>query len=239
MLIVSLLFGIFVCFGIPMGGLIWLKRSKKGMGRDFLAGALAFTISQIIIRSPILTLVLPRFAWFQVMQYNPWIYGLFLGGTAALFEETARWIAMRFCMKGRNELGNGFSYGLGHGGIEAMLLVGINLIAGLGLVLTGNGSLFPVGGGNIFIGSIERLFAMVFHIGASLLVLYGIKIGKQGRYLLLAILLHTILDAASVVLPAVFGVGTIGIEVYLIIMALITLTLGIWLYMSLKRTDRR
>lgn len=230
MLIISLLFGIFVCYVIPIGGLIWLKRSKKGMGRDFIAGALAFIISQIVIRIPILSIVLPRFAWYQVMQFNPWIYGLFLGGTAALFEETARWIAMRFCIKGRNDIGNGLSFGLGHGGIEAMLLVGINYIAGLGLVLTGNGSLFPISVGNIFMGSIERIFAMIFHIGASLLVLYGIRIGKQGRYLLFAILLHTVMDGAIIVFPAVLGMGTIGMEVYLAIVALLTLMIGIWAY---------
>ncbi len=164
------------------------------------------------------------------MQYNPWIYGLFLGGTAALFEETARWIAMRFCIKGRNDIGNGLSFGLGHGGIEAMLLIGINYIVGLGLVLTGNGNLFPVSAGNIFMGSIERFFAMTFHVGASLLVLYGIRIGKQGRYLLLAILLHTVLDGAIIVFPAVFGMGTIGLEVYIAIVALLTLMLGIGAY---------
>lgn len=234
MLIISLLFGVIVCYGIPIGGLIWLKCSKKGMGRDFITGALAFIISQIVIRIPILSLVLPRFAWFEAMQYNPWIYGLFLGGTAALFEETARWIAMRFCMKGRKSLGNGLSYGLGHGGIEAMLLIGINYIVGLGLVLTGNGSLFPISAGNIFMGSIERIFAMAFHIGASLIVLYGIRVGKQGRYLLLAILLHTVLDAAIVVFPAVFGMGIIGLEVYIAIVALLTLMLGIWLYSTKK-----
>ena len=43
---------------------------------------------------------------------------------AALFEETGRYIAMRFLVKPM-DFPNAFMYGAGHGGVEAMLLCGV------------------------------------------------------------------------------------------------------------------
>ena len=87
MLIASLIFGSLICFGVPVGGLIILLRRKKGAGKAFFLGMLAFSVSQLGIRIPVLQLLLPRWVWFHVLQLYPWAYGLFLGLTAGVFEE--------------------------------------------------------------------------------------------------------------------------------------------------------
>lgn len=232
MLIISLLGAILVCFGIPIGGILLLNRNKKGLGKSFFIGVLAFTVSQIVIRIPILTLILPKFMWFQIMQTQPVLYGLFLGLTAALFEEGARYIGMRYFLKNKWQLENGIAFGLGHGGIEAMLIVGLNYIVILAFLITGNNALVPAvfTPGAVCMGGIERLFAICFHTGASLLVMYGLYMKKPGIFLTAAILLHTICDAAIVILPQMFGVSTIGIEVFFAIFATASLIVGIWLY---------
>lgn len=231
MLLMGLLFGMAVCFGIPIAGATMLMRRKKGTGRAFLLGALAFIISQLLIRIPLLQLVLPQYAWYGVLQLNPWAYGLFLGLTAGVFEETARWTAIRFFLKGKQDREHGLAFGLGHGGIEAIVLVGVPFLGAALQLFAGKAALLFISAGNLFIGGAERLFAITFHVGASLLVMYGVRKQKP-RFLLAAILLHTLLDAAVVILPAVWGAGIAGIEICAALVAAITLLAGIRCYQA-------
>lgn len=230
MLAAGLIIGIIICYVFPVVCTVLLARRTKGIWKGFLWGALAFVISQLIIRIPILQFVLPNFVWFAVLQLYPWQYGLFLGLTAGLAEETARWIAMRYFLKGKDSLQHGLAFGLGHGGIEAMLLVGPNMIAGAVMALAGQGELFPADGADILVGAAERIFAMAFHVGASLLVMYGVREKKGFRYWALAVALHTLLDAAAVILPGVFGAGVWGIELWAAVGGGMTLALGILCY---------
>lgn len=230
MLICSLIFSILICFGIPILGFLIIRKQQKGIGRAFLVGMLTFTVSQVCLRIPILTYVLPNFMWFNIMQMDIFISGLFLGGTAALFEEGARWISMRFLLKDRYSLYHGLAFGLGHGGIEAILLVGINMLVYLVMVLTGNGSLTSASAGNIFMGGVERVSAIAFHIGASLIIMYGFSIGKSLRGLAAAFLLHTIFDASVVILSSQYGVDVVIIEVIIAVFGLLVLLAGLYLY---------
>lgn len=245
MLTAGLIFIILVCFCIPIGGMIFVKKKWMGEWRLFFIGALAFFISQICIRIPILTLVLPQFPWFQVLSFQPWAYGLFLGGTAALFEEGARWIAMALMERRRGRRSNmeteglaclkdGVVFGLGHGGIEAMLLVGLNAVVLLVMAVTGLQSL-PADAGSAFAAGAERIFTLTFHIGASVIMMYGVRMGKAGRCFLLAFILHMALDASVVVLPAVFLTGTAGIELLAAAFGAATLGIGIFLCRNRNR----
>lgn len=47
---------------------------------------------------------------------------------AGLFEETGRLVAMKFFMKKNLDKGNALMYGVGHGGVEAILLVGLTYV---------------------------------------------------------------------------------------------------------------
>lgn len=236
MLIVSLLAGIMICFGIPAAGLVILARRKKGAVKAFLSGAAAFTVSQLLIRIPVLQGILPYQAWFVILQMDPWAYGLFLGVTAGLAEETARWVAIRFFLKDKRDMEHGLAFGLGHGGTEAMLITGVNLMAGLVMAVGGKAEQFPADGATVMLAGMERLYAMAFHVGASLMVMYGIRRGKALAWLMAAIALHAIMDAAIVILPAVFGVGLAGVELYGAALGIFTLAGGIYIF---RRGDKQ
>ena len=149
MLLFSLIIGMVICYGLPVAGLVILVRKKKGTGKAFCWGALAFVVSQLLIRIPILQLALPQFTWFSMLPLYPWVYGLFLGVTAGLAEESARWIAVKCFLKEKRSFEHGLAFGLGHGGIEAMLLVGPNMIAGVVMTLAGQSTLFPADWGSV------------------------------------------------------------------------------------------
>src|SRR5699024_12800015 len=94
----------------------------------FFLGVLAFTVSQLLIRIPLLQYVEKNsidFLFFS--SVHPIQYAIVLGFSAALFEEGARYLAMRYLMKQR-DWRSGFLFGAGHGGIEALIIVGIQMI---------------------------------------------------------------------------------------------------------------
>lgn len=225
-----LLFDALLCFGIPITGIVLLRKRAGRILRPFLLGMTAFVISQMVLRVPLLQFVLPNFKWFLVFQTQTYAYGIFLGLTAGIFEEGARFIFLKYFLKGRTTLSDGLAFGLGHGGIEAMLLVGISSILTLILYPMGKVDLAGSGYLSLLLGGFERIFAMTFHIGATLVVLYGIRAKKPFRFLLLAILLHGLLDSMAVILPAAFSIGTIGLEVYIMIISFPVLAFGIWLF---------
>jgi uncharacterized membrane protein YhfC len=239
MLAVSLISGIAICYVLPVVGTVLLARRRKGIGKAFFCGMLAFAVSQLLIRVPLLQLVLPEFSWYTVLPLYPWRYGLFLGLTAGLAEESARWIAVKCFLKGKDSFGHGLAFGLGHGGIEAMLLVGPNMIAGLGVVLGEGAAMFPASAADVMTAGTERLIAMLFHTGASLIVLYGVRKGRVLWYWAAAVALHTAADAAVVILPKVFGAGTLGIELWAAVAAGITFALGCWLFCNRRENVER
>ena len=66
---------------------------------------------------------------------------------------------------------------------------------------------------------LERLFVLSVHVGFSMIVLYGIRLNKIS-YLFVAIILHGILDAGVGILPQLFNMGAISMEIYVLIWSL-------------------
>lgn len=196
-----------ICLGVPIGLAIWAKvRHKKAFSFiPLLFGVLGFFISQIVLRLPILQGVLPLFGWYKQLMQVQWLYVLFLSFTAGLVEEPARFIAFTI-MKKRHGFIDGISYGIGHGGIEAIIIIGITYINNIILsimVNTGSlgssgsmlpSSLVPALTGTspyiFLVAGIERIFAISMQIALSLVVLKGFQTNKKALYLTVSIVLH-------------------------------------------------
>lgn len=238
--IIGLGFSFLVSVGIPIGALLYFIKIKNKTIKPFFIGMFIFFVSQMLIRVPILTYVLPTEKWFLQITQNPYLYGLFLGLTAGLFEEGGRYLAFKYMLKKNNRWIDSVSYGFGHGGIEAMLLVGTSMFSTLVYcILINKGaqvpeliykqctSLSPL---LAYGGGFERIFAMIIHIALSIIVFYSVQ-KRKIIYLGVAILIHTIVNAPLVILPAVFNIGVVGVEVYIMICAII---LGIFIIKSKK-----
>lgn len=218
--IVFMFITVLICFGVPVGLAIWAKtKYRKAFSLlPLLAGVLGFFISQIIFRLPIVQAVLPLFGWYQELKEMKWLYIVFMCFTAGLVEEPARFIAFSM-MKKRRGFTDGLSYGIGHGGIEAILLVGISYIgnAVISLMLNSNtsslGALLPAAAITELAGTApyrfllagaERIFAMLLHIALSLVVLKGFQTNKRVLYLFISFLLHGTANLAAI------AAGTLG-----------------------------
>ena len=137
-----------ISFGLPLIALLYAFGRKRHI--PYMLGVLVFVVSQILIRIPILNYVngtSTDFQMFLVMQ--PILFALCL--VYQLNFEEIVFIAMRYFMK-QTRLAVWFLFGAGHGGIEAVLIVGIPVIS---LLLS---QTVIQNGDSYYLGGIERIF---------------------------------------------------------------------------------
>lgn len=205
--LISKLFTVFASVVVPIGAGIWLALRRKGYIKPVLLGAATFLVFQVLTRVPFLNYMNTR-AWYSVFSFSqPALNALFLGATAALFEEGGRWLVMTLFMKNRKRVSDGIAFGVGHGGIEAVVFVGI----GITIALIG-GTQTPAF--ETFLGGVERLLTMVLHVAWSVMVLRSVT-EKKPAWLLIAFVLHTVVDMGAVML-AQSGVSPLWIEAALL-----------------------
>lgn len=145
-----------------------IKNKGKGVWKAWLLGAAGFFVLQVLIRIPILN-VLGAFPWFQRFAENQYVlYCLILALTAALFEVVARFSVAKILQKNMN-CEQGVAAGLGHGGIEAMILIGMTYVSNLLYAVMINGGAFD--------GMVEQTSALAGSMDVSTVIeqLNGIK----------------------------------------------------------------
>jgi len=187
--VLGYVFALLATVALPLlAALFMVVRYRKH--KPVLLGAACFIVFQMLIRIPILQMVLPIWTEFRHFQLSqPFLYLVFLSVTAGLFEEIGRYITMGLFLK-KMPLSGAVAFGVGHGGIEALLLAGINFIA---IGVTEALVIDPTTSSLFFLGGVERIFAMVVHVCLSIVVWRSLK-EKKPSLLFLAIILHTILN---------------------------------------------
>jgi uncharacterized membrane protein YhfC len=241
--IIFIIISITLCVGFPLVIIVYMYKKHIISWKVVLMGAAAFIISQSILRVNILK-ILNNSTWFNInVMQDYMVYSLFLGITAGIFEETARFICFKVFLKNKYQWHTGIAFGAGHGGIEALIFVLPacinNLIYSLAInsgkfesMLTKSGissnmivqmkvSLINAKSYVFLMAGLERIFAIIIHIAMTLMVLYAIKYRKN-IYFLYAILFHAILNSPLEILMH-FEVNIIFVEGYVMIMALISI----------------
>ena len=159
------------------------------------------------------------------IQNNTLMYALYGGLMAGLFEETGRFLAMHCVLK--KEQGNSYNalmYGAGHGGFEMFVILSLGMINNLIYAVMINlgqtrmlleplddtakaalqstfDALIQTPRWNFMISPLERAAAIIAQIGLSVIVWYAAT-GKKinGLLFILAIFLHAVMDAVSVLM---------------------------------------
>lgn len=219
----------------------WIAARRQVRWGLFGIGAVAFVLSQVG-HLPFNWLILQQLHWFS--PTNLPLYALFLGVSAGTFEGFARYVAFRFWATDARSWGQGLMVGAGHGGIEAILLGALGLINFVVLLGLKNGqfqgimasipaeqlplldqqieALFGVPAWMALFGALERVFALLLHLAASLLVMQ-VFVRGQLRWLLAGIGWHALIDGTLVY--AVVRLGPVWAEVVLGGMSLISLAI--------------
>lgn len=239
---IFLIIGVVLCFGFPIIIYSFLRRKANKLLIPLLAGAVGFFFMQIVLRMTILA-VLAEFTNFYGV--NIFLLAFILAFSAALFETIGRVLTVKIFMKEDHRFSAGIAHGIGHGGIEAILLVGIFYVLYIIMSFMINKGTFDnlilfepsfqvtkdmlVSTSSLFLlGGIERVLTIVFHIAMSVLVIYGFRIKKKYP-MLLVIAIHTFLDF-NVVLLVHYGLDSYIIEFYLFIIALLMIGVIYFVY---------
>ncbi len=228
--IAAMVFVLLLTIALPLGSMFFLHR-RGGSWKSFFVGAATFVLAALILE-PVLHNLILRSGVGAVIQGNIWLYGLYGGLAAGLFEETGRFLAFRYALRHSPGRITALSYGIGHGGIEAFLLVGLTMAANLslGLAYTGGAALPAETAAMVetlistpavmFLwAGAERLMAMALHVSLSVLVCASVRTGKRWLFPA-AILVHASVDFAAVVSNTYLSVAaTEGLVLLLTVLA--------------------
>lgn len=191
MKIFVIIFVLSICFLTYLIFLCYLSIKKREYLAPFLAGSCTFFIFQILTRIPLLNWLQtqPKIILFEMA--NPFLWMLMVALSAALFEEGGRWLIIHFFLKKHTRATDGFFFGIGHGCFEAISLISPSYLLALFMP---SSPIWNTAYSLIFLAGIERIFSIMFHIGASVMVTKSVR-DKKSIWLFVAIALHTLLNS--------------------------------------------
>lgn len=199
---------------LPLVLFFALRRRYRLPGRVFLVGAGTFFVFQGILRLPWQN----AFTQWSQPRWGVLVTLLVASFTAALFEETGRYVAYRWMVR-RPSGADAVAMGLGHGGFESAVLVGLSLVGvAIAVLLTGTGALsLPPEAAEALaqaadavrrggwaapgLALVERVAALGLHVGLSILVAAAWAFGRA-RWWLLAVAVHFGVNAVATSLAA-------------------------------------
>ena len=248
MTLVGCIVSLFVSLLLPIIAISVYSYKNKGgkMVSAWALGAAGFVVSQLLVRVSILS-VLQGMSWFGDFSENHvFLYTFTLAFTAGLFELAGRFVVAKLLSRNLNYK-RSLAAGLGHGGIEAMILVGITYLNNILYILMINNGTFDTvvnealqSGTDVaamlqvkdalistspalfFLGGFERLLAMTGHVAMSMLVCYGIHIEKPLKGALICLGIHTLMDLTACI-NMLAGEGISQTTAYVIIYAILML----------------
>lgn len=240
--IAGMVFSLLVALGLPITLFIVVKKRTKAKASSALIGAGTFIVFALVLEQILHTVVLKSAG--TALTENLLLYAVYGGLAAGLFEETGRFLAMKYAMKKNLNRENALMYGVGHGGIEAFILIGVaeifNIITSV-IINSGNAEsifasfdqatlnslsqLWTLPSYQFYMAGVERISAIMLHIGFSLLVYLAVKNKKPGFWIM-AFGVHFIVDALSIVL-----INYIPMFIFELIMLIIA---GLFIFVSLK-----
>lgn len=234
--VIGMMFSMVIAFGLPIGLYIYLWRKKKAAFFSFATGLIIFIIFALFLENIVHSIVFA--ATGNLISGNLLFYALYGALMAALFEETGRFLGIKYIMRNHLTKENALMYGVGHGGIEAMFLLGITSINNLAnAMMINDGSmnqlladldesvrqsttqslsvLWETPSSVFFMAGFERMIAICLQISLSVLIYRAVK-EKSGRWYWAAFGAHFAVDFIAVLLS--------GVSIFLteLLMALLT-----------------
>ena len=218
-------------------------------------GIVGFVLFVLILEKSIHMIVFSRFA----LRENPFLYityGIFMAG---IFEETARFISFHILKKKYRGIGVGISYGIGHGGSESIIIVGLSMINTCiiaMLINTGHMEvitsklqgvtleqvnsqiqlLTTLPSYTFLVGGIERIFALGAHLSCSVLVFYAVY-GRRKFWLYpLAIILHAMVNIPAAAMQVGIIKNLFLVELFVFLGTVLLVVTAKYTHEKLKNT---
>jgi uncharacterized membrane protein YhfC len=250
-----------IAFGVlfPVALAFWWLRTRREKLTTVLLGAATWFVFAILLESvPKLLLLNPATGLGRSVLSNTAAATVIAALLAGLFEETGRFVVFRTLLRRRVNRETSISFGIGHGCFEAMYLLaagGGQNIAYAVMINSGRfgelvgqtaaagmdtaalealpAQLAALTPAAVFPALVERVFAVLMHVGLSVLVFSGAKRSKPLLYVL-AIVLHALFDVPA----ALYQFGVIrSVWAVEALLAVYALALFAAVYFALYRKD--
>lgn len=194
----------------------------------------------------------------KAINGNVVLYVIYAATVAALFEETGRYLAFRFVLTKHPNKETAVTYGIGHGGIECVLVLGVTYIQYYAYgQLINSGSMDKMLSAykdssqsvdalnqlitNIkgvtkmtcYMADLERISAMMVQIALSILVFQAVYVAGKKYMYWVAVALHFLTDVPA----ALYQKGVLKLlptEIILFVYAALVFALGVKIYQGLK-----
>jgi len=237
-----------VQIGLPIYLFFYFRKRFNAKVIPALFGVLGFVLFAIVLETAVHSAVIGRFH----LREKPVIYiiyGIFMAG---IFEETARFAAFNILKKKYSGVETGLAYGVGHGGIESILLAGVSTaVMAVTSILINTGNAAMVRGqaqGEVLaainnqiefiatarpylflIGAFERVMAVCVQLSLSVIVFCSVY--RKKLYLFpLAILLHAIVDVSAMAFQTGVIKNVLLVEGLILVCAAALLFLAKYIY---------
>ena len=259
----SLIITILLMIAIPVCFLVLWRRKHRGQTKLLwlVAGAVGFLVSARVLELGMHYLcILADNPVSRFINGNTAAFVLYGTAAAGVFEECGRYVVLKYVLKKNRTRENAVLYGVGHGGIEILAVLLPNMVLYLAVAVlfsrgdletalrslniteaTASAALPSVQAAAAFdygmmaANVLERLLAMLLHVGLTVIVYYGVVHPKR-VCLLAAILLHMGMDT----FPALYQRGVVplwSVEVWAALWTGGILLLAVKLYRPMKATD--
>ncbi len=243
-MIITALIAILVPIILP----IIIHKKTNQSWRVYIVGAAAWITFALLIEG----FINNRVTSLTDIQSHIWIYALYGGLAAGIFEETGRWIAFKYILKDEKKPETPLMYGAGHGGIEAIILVGLPVIVNIFIaIMINSGSISSIikdpttlqttlnqfktlsttSSATFLLGGAERILAIIIHLVFSIIVFKAVRENKIG-YFFLAIGLHALTDFGAIAIT--HFIATWQYEIILLGETIILAFLGYKLFKKTK-----
>ena len=256
----SLVITIVFMIAIPVFSLVFWRR-KHTMQTNFsylIAGALGFIVSARVLELGVhYFCILADNPVSRFITGNTFAYVLYGTLMAGVFEECGRYVVLKYIMKKNRTRENSVMYGIGHGGIEILAVLLPSMITYLLIAVLFSSGKVDVALSTLKISEetaaaalpsvraaasfnfarmamnvVERVFAMLLHIGLTVIVFHGV-VNSKAVFLPLAILLHMLMDT----FPALYQRGVLplwSVEVWAALCTAVVVLIAFKLYRRME-----
>lgn len=244
--------------GTPIGLFIFWRVKYRAKILPLLLGVTGFILFALILEQMVHIIVLrPDAAGNIALKSKPFFFVLYGILMAGIFEETARFIFFNILRKKHRGIETALSYGVGHGGIEAILLVGVSMISNIVISMSINSGAIEamksgLGGAALtqlnaqieallttapymfLIAGEERLAAIAIQIALSVIVFYSVRQRDKWWLFPAAIALHAIIDIPAAMMQAGVLHNIFAVEGFVGLGAILLVVLAVYVHKKLR-----
>ena len=239
-----------IAFGLPILLALYFHK-KKGEFIPMIVGIAVMFVFVFTLEAAVNQTIF-KSAIGETIRNNKILYAVYGGLMAAVFEECGRWIAYRTILKNRmGNDSNALMYGVGHGGCEAIMIVGFMMLNYITISImmnkgTINDTLSQLDSLTLtkmnlamqtlsttpsyvfLLSGIERISAMMAQVSLSVLVWFSVKY-KHKKYFFLALLFHFIMDAGTVLLRSqVESIILVELFIFVVAAIIVFVAYNVW-----------